>query len=222
MKNIIKHYQTQGNITIGYARVSSADNRQELGLTVQKEALNFCDRLYIEKESGGNQERPQLQRALTLAKTCANQGIETSLVVYKLDRLTRKMLHLSALIADLTSHHIRLQSLHEQIETDSLTGRFFCLMLGYVAEWELQAISDRTKDGLRKARERGVRLGNKGLPKTKQRQIIRSYLKQEMPIREMADQFHISTATIYSILRRNNIRINRKMNLKMVDKSWKK
>ncbi len=211
MKKIIEHYQIQGKITIGYARVSSADNRQKLGLEVQKEALNFCDKLYIERESGGNQDRPQLQKALKLAKECAESGIETSLVVYKLDRLTRKMLHLSALIADLTSHNIRLQSLQEQIETDSLTGKFFCLMLGYVAEWELQAISDRTKDGLRKAKERGVKLGNKGISKDKERQIIRSYLKQEMPIRDMADQLHISTATIYSVLRRNNIRTNRKI-----------
>ena len=55
-------------ITIGYARVSSTDNRQELGLSVQKEALSFCDKLYIEKDSGGNQDRPQLDKALKLAK----------------------------------------------------------------------------------------------------------------------------------------------------------
>ena len=49
-------------------------------------------------------------------------------------------------------------------------------MLGYVAEWELQAISDRTKDGPRKAKEKGVKLGNKGLSRTKEKQIIKEYL----------------------------------------------
>ena len=205
MKKIIKQHQESGFVVIGYARVSSTDNRQELGLEVQKEALNFCDKLYIEKESGGNQDRPQLQKAIKLAKDCAESGIETSFVVYKLDRLTRKMLHLSAIISELTSYNIRLQSLHEQIETDSLTGKFFCLMLGYVAEWELQAISDRTKDGLRKARERGVKLGNKGISKSKEKQVIRSYLEEDMTIRDIAKQLQISTATIYRVLRRNNI-----------------
>lgn len=219
MKKIIKQYQESGVVVIGYARVSSTDNRQELGLEVQKEALNFCDKLYIEKESGGKQERPQLQKAIKLAKDCAESGIETSFVVYKLDRLTRKMLHLSAIISELTSYNIRLQSLHEQIETDSLTGKFFCLMLGYVAEWELQAISDRTKDGLRKARERGVKLGNKGISKSKEKQVIRTYLEEDMTIRDIAKQLQISTATIYSVLRRNNIRTNRKINPKIVDKS---
>lgn len=210
MKKIIKQYQEKGSVIIGYARVSSTDNRQELGLEVQKEALSFCDKLYIEKESGGNQDRPQLQKALKLAKECAESGIETSFAVYKLDRLTRKMLHLSAIISELTSYNIRLQSIHEQIETDSLIGKFFCLMLGYVAEWELQAISDRTKDGLRKAKERGVKLGNKGLSKAKERQIIDYYLRGKMTVRDIASQFKISTATIYSVLRRNNIRTNRK------------
>ena len=219
MKKIIKQHQESGFVVIGYARVSSTDNRQEMGLEVQKEALNFCDKLYIEKESGGNQDRPQLQKAIKLAKDCAESGIETSFVVYKLDHLTRKMLHLSAIISELTSYNIRLQSLHEQIETDSLTGKFFCLMLGYVAEWELQAISDRTKDGLRKARERGGKLGNKGISKSKEKQVIRSYLEEDMTIRDIAKQLQISTATIYSVLRRNNIRTNRKINPKIVDKN---
>ena len=206
-KNKLENTKT---ITIGYARVSSTDNRQELGLSVQKEALSFCDKLYIEKDSGGNQDRPKLDEALKLAKNYAKQGIKTNFVVYKLDRLTRKMLHLSAIIEDLTKNNIRLQSIHENIETDSLTGKFFCLMLGYVAEWELQAISERTKDGLRKAKEKGVKLGNKGLPKDTEKQIIEQYLRKELSVRNIANQLEISTATIYSVLKRNNIQINRK------------
>ncbi|WP_138101061.1 recombinase family protein [Streptococcus australis] len=209
-KNKLENIKT---MTIGYARVSSTDNRQELGLSVQKEALSFCDKLYIEKDSGGNQERPQLDKALKLAKKYAQQGIKTNFVVYKLDRLTRKMLHLSAIIEDLTKNNIRLQSIHENIETDSLTGKFFCLMLGYVAEWELQAISERTKDGLRKAKERGVKLGNKGLSKDTEKQIIEQYLQKENSVRNIANQLEISTATIYNVLKRNGIQINRRNHL---------
>lgn len=201
------------NITIGYARVSLTDNRQELGLSVQTEALKFCDKLYIEKDSGGNQERPQLKKAMKLAKKYAQQGVKTNFVVYKLDRLTRKMLHLSAIIEDLTKYGVHLQSIHENIETDSLTGKFFCLMLGYVAEWELQAISERTKDGLRKAKEKGVKLGNKGLEQSKEKQIIKQYLQKELSVRKIANQLNISTATIYNVLKRNGIQINRKYHL---------
>ena len=209
-KNKLENIKT---ITIGYARVSSSDNRQELGLSVQKEALSFCDKLYIEKDSGGNQERPQLKKAMKMAKKYAQKGVKTIFVVYKLDRLTRKMLHLSTIIEDLTKYGVHLQSIHENIETDSLTGKFFCLMLGYVAEWELQAISERTKDGLRKAKEKGVKLGNKGLEQSKEKQIIKQYLQKELTVRKIANQLNISTATIYNVLKRNGIQINRKNNL---------
>lgn len=213
MKKNIEQCQNKDSIAIGYARVSSTDNRQELGLSVQTEALKFCDKLYIEKDSGGNQDRPKLDKALKLAKNYAKQGVKTNFVVYKLDRLTRKMLHLSAIIEDLTKHGIHLQSIHENIETDSLTGKFFCLMLGYVAEWELQAISERTKDGLRKAKEKGVKLGNKGLEQSKEKQIIKQYLQKELSVRKIANQLNISTATIYNVLKRNGIQINRKNHL---------
>ena len=213
MKKNLEQYQNKDSITIGYARVSSTDNRQELGLSVQKEALSFCDKLYIEKDSGRNQDRPKLDKALKLARNYAKQGVKTNFVVYKLDRLTRKMFHLSAIIEDLTKHGIHLQSIHENIETDSLTGKFFCLMLGYVAEWELQAISERTKDGLRKAKEKGVKLGNKGLPKATEKQIIEQYLRKELSVRKIAKQLNISTATIYNVLKRNGIKINRRSNL---------
>ena len=209
-KNKLENIKT---ITIGYARVSSTDNRQELGLSVQTEALKFCDKLYIEKDSGGNRERPQLKKAMKIAKKYAQQGVKTNFVVYKLDRLTRKMLHLSTIIEDLTKYGVHLQSIHENIETDSLTGKFFCLMLGYVAEWELQAISERTKDGLRKAKEKGVKLGNKGLEQSKEKQIIKQYLQKELTVRKIANQLNISTATIYNVLKRNGIQINRKNNL---------
>lgn len=209
-KNNLENIKT---ISIGYARVSSTDNRQELGLSVQKEALSFCDKLYIEKDSGRNQDRPKLDKALKLAKNYAKQGVKTNFVVYKLDRLTRKMFHLSAIIEDLTKYGVHLQSIHENIETDSLTGKFFCLMLGYVAEWELQAISERTKDGLRKAKEKGVKLGNKGLEQSKEKQIIKQYLQKELSVRKIANQLNISTATIYNVLKRNGIQINRKNHL---------
>ena len=213
MKKNIEQYKDKTSVTIGYARVSSTDNRQELGLSVQTEALKFCDKLFIEKDSGGNQERPQLKKAMKLAKKYAQQGVKTNFVVYKLDRLTRKMLHLSAIIEDLTKYGVHLQSIHENIETDSLTGKFFCLMLGYVAEWELQAISERTKDRLRKAKEKGVKLGNKGLEQSKEKQIIKQYLQKELTVRKIANQLNISTATIYNVLKRNGIQINRKNNL---------
>lgn len=205
-KYCINKFKDLQEIKIGYARVSSTDNRQELGLEVQKEALKSCDILFIEKESGTQDNRVQLLKALKLAKELKRINKQVSLVVYKLDRLTRKMFTLVNILDDLTIHDIQLISLKENIATDSLTGKLLVVILGYVAEMELEAIRSRTKDGLRKAKERGVKLGNKGISKTKEKEVIQLYQQSNLTAKEISQTSNISTATLYNILKRNNIK----------------
>ena len=212
-KYYINKFKNLQEIKIGYARVSSTDNRQELGLEVQKEALKSCDILFIEKESGAQDNRVQLLKALKLAKELKRINKQVSLVVYKLDRLTRKMFTLVNILDDLTIHDIQLISLKENIATDSLTGKLLVVILGYVAEMELEAIRSRTKDGLRKAKERGVKLGNKGISKTKEKEVIQLYQKSNLTAKEISQTSNISTATLYNILKRNNIKTKSKNTL---------
>ena len=213
IKYYINKFKDLQEIKIGYARVSSTDNRQELGLEVQKEALKSCDILFIEKESGSQDNRVQLLKALKLAKEFKRINKQVSLVVYKLDRLTRKMFTLVNILDDLTIHDIQLISLKENIATDSLTGKLLVVILGYVAEMELEAIRSRTKDGLRKAKERGVKLGNKGISKTKEKEVIQLYQQSNLTIKEISQTSNISTATLYNILKRNNIETKSKNTL---------
>lgn len=212
-KYYINKFKDLQEIKIGYARVSSTDNRQELGLEVQKEALKSCDILFIEKESGSQDNRVQLLKALKLAKELKRINKQASLVVYKLDRLTRKMFTLVNILDDLTIHDIQLISLKENIATDSLTGKLLVVILGYVAEMELEAIRSRTKDGLRKAKERGVKLGNKGISKTKEKEVIQLYQQSNLTAKEISQTSNISTATLYNILKRNNIKTKSKNTL---------
>lgn len=212
-KYYINKFKDLQEIKIGYARVSSTDNRQELGLEVQKEALKSCDILFIEKDSGSQDNRVQLLKALKLAKEFKRINKQVSLVVYKLDRLTRKMFTLVNILDDLTIHDIQLISLKENIATDSLTGKLLVVILGYVAEMELEAIRSRTKDGLRKAKERGVKLGNKGISKTKEKEVIQLYQQSNLTIKEISQTSNISMATLYNILKRNNIKTKSKNTL---------
>lgn len=212
-KYYINKFKDLQEIKIGYARVSSTDNRQELGLEVQKEALKSCDILFIEKESGSQDNRVQLLKALKLAKELKRINKQVSLVVYKLDRLTRKMFTLVNILDDLNIHDIQLISLKENIATDSLTGKLLVVILGYVAEMELEAIRSRTKDGLRKAKERGIKLGNKGISKTKEKEVIQLYQQSNLTAKEISQTSNISTATLYNILKRNNIKTKSKNTL---------
>lgn len=199
---------SQNTINIGYARVST--HKQDLGLEVQIEALKHCDQLFIEKESGSYDARPELEKALNLAKSFSKNGKQVTFTIYKLDRLTRSMFKLLEIIEQLNKHHIQLVSLHEKLETDSLIGRLLCMILGSVAESELENLRFRTREGLRKAKEKGIRLGAKRIEKAKEERILNLYLYTNTSIRNIAKAEQISTSTVYKVLERNKVTNNRK------------
>lgn len=199
---------SQNTINIGYARVST--HKQDLGLEVQVEALKHCDQLFIEKESGSYNARPELEKALNLAKSFSKNGKQVTFTIYKLDRLTRSMFKLLEIIEQLNKHHIQLVSLHEKVETDSLIGRLLCMILGFVAESELENLRFRTREGLRKAKEKGIRLGAKRIEKAKEERILDLYLYTNTSIRNIAKAERISTSTVYKVLERNKVTNNRK------------
>lgn len=199
---------SQNIINIGYARVST--HKQDLGLEVQIEALKHCDQLFIECESGSNNARSELEKALKLAQTLSKKGMQVTFTIYKLDRLTRSMFRLLELIEQFNDSAIQLVSLHEKLETDSLIGRLLCVILGFVAESELENLRFRTREGLRKAKENGVKLGAKRMSRDKEERIIEQYLVGESSIRTIAKTERISTSTIYKVLERNKVANNRK------------
>lgn len=115
------------------------------------------------------------------------------------------MFTLANVIDDLNSHDIKLISLQENIETDSLTGRLLCLILGYVAEIELENIRSRTREGLRKAREKGVTLGKPAIPKQKQKEVIQLYQLNSLTVKEMSKRLKISESSIYKIVKQQGL-----------------
>ena len=174
------------------------------------EDLKHCDQLFIERESASNNARPELEKALKKACDLAKDGKKVIFTIYKLDRLTLSMFKLLELIEQFNDSNIQLVSLHEKLETDSLIGRLLCMILGFVAESELENLRFRTREGLRKAKEKGVKLGAKRMSKEKEERIIEQYLTGESSIRTIAKTERISTSTIYKVLERNKVANNRK------------
>lgn len=200
----LKQLEQQETICIGYARVSSQDDRQKLGLEAQLEALKSCDVVFVDKQSGSKDDRKEFNQALQLAIKLAKQK-PVYFYSYKLDRLSRRMITLANLIEEFNRHEIKLISLHENIETNSLTGRLLCIVLGYVAEIELENIRFRTKEGLRKAKANGVKLGNQGINTETESKILRLYQLNDLTVREIAKRTDVSTRTVYNIAKRNKL-----------------
>lgn len=140
---------------IGYMRVSSIDDRQNVNL--QRDALIAAGvderHLHSDKASGARDNRPGL-------KTClADLRSGDCLIVWKLDRLGRSLPHLLAIINDLKSRGISFRSLTEQMDTTTAQGELFFSLFGALAQYERSLTQERVNAGLAAARRRGRKGG---------------------------------------------------------------
>ncbi len=177
---------------IGYARVSTKDQSLQLQLDALKAA--GCDLVYQEHESGSKDDRPELLQAL------AALGKDDTLVVYKLDRLSRSLKDLIDITTKLQEKDISLKCTSQPIDTSSSIGKCFFHVLGAIAEFEKDMIKERTLAGLAAAKRLG-RLG--GRPKTIQSEKIalaKELVQQGRPRVDIAKQLGISRASLYRLL----------------------
>ena len=138
---------------VGYARISTQDQSPELQLDALQKA--GCERIFVEKASGAQRDRPELKAALDLMR-----GKGDILVVWKLDRLARSLKQLIETVEDLERRKIGFRSLTEQIDTTSPGGRLVFHIFGVMAEFERSIIRERTRAGLDAARARGRKTGS--------------------------------------------------------------
>ena len=137
---------------IGYARVST--DEQSLGLQLDALGAAGCGRVFEDQGlSGSAAQRPGLLAALAAA------GEGDTLVVWRIDRLGRSTLDLLQLLDDLRRRGVGFHSIMDGIDTSTAAGRMAFSMIGTIAEFERNMISERTKAGVASARRRGKRLG---------------------------------------------------------------
>src|ERR1043165_675528 len=108
-------FEKEAIVLVGYARVSTLDQNPALQIDALRTA--GCERVFTEKASGAQRDRPELKAALEYLR----QG--DMLVVWKLDRLARSMRQLIETVEDLQMAGIGLRSLTENIDTAPPGGR---------------------------------------------------------------------------------------------------
>ena len=142
-----------------YTRISLSEEIQKYSLSAQQDRLeSFCNgqfgsewkltKLYRDSASGTHLNRPELQQMLADAQSNAFDV----LLVFRVDRLSRRVAELSVLANELQASGVSLQSATEPIDTSTPAGMMIFQTLGVFAEFEQQSIVERTKTGiLRKA-----------------------------------------------------------------------
>lgn len=175
---------------IGYARVSTQDQNPQLQLDALKGA--GCEKIYVEKASGAQRDRPELIAALEFMR----EG--DSLVVWKLDRLARSLKQLIETVEGLEGRKIGFRSLTEAIDTTSAGGKLVFHIFAALAEFERGIIRERTRAGLESARARGKVGGRpRSLGAEEIRQAKALLTDPEIRVEDVAKRLGVSEATLY-------------------------
>lgn len=165
-------------VTVGYVRVSTEGQAEHgLGLDTQRARIQAYGQsqgwtlttIYKDAaQSGADLKRDALLQLLAQVRA----GQVERVVVYKLDRLSRRLLHLKQLVDDeFIPHHTALVSVTEPINTETPAGRLFFNLLGSFAEFEREVITERMDSGRRTRAAHGRKaqgyapLGYVGIPK---------------------------------------------------------
>lgn len=137
---------------IGYARVSTMDQKLRMQFDALKQVN--CDVIYSDHGvSGAKASRPGLDELL------ANVKSGDTVVVFKLDRLGRSVLHLADLLVKFRDENIHFCSLAEGVNTTTPGGKLVYHLFAAFAEFQREIIIENTIAGIEAARKRGKPIG---------------------------------------------------------------
>ena len=172
----------------GYARVSTKE--QETWAQIDALRKAGVDQIFSEKRSGGDAKRPELEKLLNSLKP------GDVLVVYKLDRIARSLRHLLQIFDRLNTKGAQFWSLTEAIDTSTPAGRMMMQIVGAFAEFDLEMIRERTREGLHAAMRRGSKPGRpRAMGPAEETEAVRLVLSGQATKSAVARQFgtHISS-----------------------------
>ncbi len=174
---------------IGYARVSTDDQSLDLQLDALKKA--GCKRIFSDKASAANCERPGLTDAVSHLRS------GDVLVVWKLDRVRRSVKGLVEFVTEFQGGGIQFRSLTDGIDTTTPAGRFFFHVMASLAQMERELTAERTRAGLDAARRRGRVGGRKRRMTPGKVESARKLLKGGMSPRDVARNLDVSIPNLY-------------------------
>jgi DNA invertase Pin-like site-specific DNA recombinase len=178
-------------IRIGYARVSTGGQKLERQLDALRAA--GCRRIFSEKLSGKDADRPELTACL------AFMAPGDTLVVPALDRLGRSLQDLITTVTELRGRDVGFTSLYENLDTTTPGGRLVFHVFAALAEFIRELIVSGTREGLAAARARG-RVG--GRPTVINTELIRSARdllpNPDASVASIARLLGVSPGTLYN------------------------
>ena len=179
---------------IGYIRVSTA--AQNIDRQVDALRAAGCERIYIDKLSGRNANRPELQRMFEQFR----EG--DVLIITELSRLGRSLPDLLELSDRLFTMGVDLQSLKEPAisTTSGATGRLFFNIMAAIAEFQRELNNELIRDGMEAAKAKGKVQGRPKVDEAKLKTAFALYESQKFSVQEICRQAGIRKGSLYKYL----------------------
>jgi DNA invertase Pin-like site-specific DNA recombinase len=188
-------------ITVLYCRTSTL--MQEKGLDAQARALRrYCSEKgitdYVIYEDDGISGTKDSRPALNKMMAEVNEGKVERVIVYSFSRYARSTSHLLKALEIFKRLNVAFVSITENIDTNTPLGVAVFSIISALAQLERDLISERVKNGLRAAKERGVHIGRK---KIRPSQLIRTLRKSGLTYRKIAEIAKISQGCVGAEMR---------------------
>jgi DNA invertase Pin-like site-specific DNA recombinase len=182
----------RGGKRIGYIRVSTVDQN-----TIRQLDGVQLDKVFTDKASGKDTNRPQLKAALDYLRD------GDVLVIHSMDRLARNITDLLHTVETLNARAVVVEFVKEGLiftGDDSAMNKLMLTIMGGVAEFERAMIRERQREGIAKAREAGKYRGRQSTMSPAQVQAIRDRVAAGEKKAAIARECGVTRQTIYNIL----------------------
>lgn len=177
----------------GYARVST--DAQDLEAQLERLKNAGCDRVFHEKLSGKNADRPQLRRLLRKLR------IGDVVLAVHSDRIARDPFDMLTILRQTQAAGAHMALLDEPfLDTSSEVSDLLMFLMGWVAKWHRRRILENTASGRARAQAAGVKFGRKPKLTPQQRQDALARLEAGEHKQDVARAFRVSDRTIERLL----------------------
>ena len=190
---------------IGYVRVSTMEQheeRQKVELTEKAQV----EKIFLDKLSGKDTDRPQLQAMLEFAR----EG--DTVYVSEFSRLARSTKDLLDIVQQLKEKQVQVISLKESFDTSTPAGELAMTMFAAIATFERKIMLERQREGIALAKAQGKYRGRKEVkkPANWQELVIKYKCREIASVSELVRICGCSRPTIYKWLKNSGISIREK------------
>ena len=175
---------------VGYVRVSTAEQNPARQMELMKSL--GVEKIYQEKRSGKNTDRPQFNEMLSFLRD------GDTLYVESFSRLSRSTRDLLSTVATLTERGVNLVSDKESFDTSTPQGKFVLTVFAALSEFERESILERQREGIEIAKAEGKYKGRKPIPATdKFFTVAKAWVDGKIALKDAIQESGMSSSTFF-------------------------